>query len=53
MVKKKEENKFNLEEALKGINPYLKDGFLLFIQDKSVKSQKTFDKYLKQYGGFQ
>ena len=56
MSKKKEneskskETYFNLEEALSEVNKYLREGFVAFIEDKKVKTQKEFDKLLKEYG---
>lgn len=58
MAKKKEKEnteekgkKFVLSEALKEVNPYLKEEFTRFILDKNVTSQKRFNELLKEYGG--
>lgn len=54
MAKKRQEKQadtFNINEALKNVNPYLKNGFHKFILNKDVKSQKDFEKLLKEYGG--
>lgn len=52
---KKEPKKepFNLKEALKNVNPFLREGFHWFINDKKITNQKDFDKQLEIYGGFQ
>lgn len=50
MTKKKEDKKdFDLESNLKQVNPFLKDGFIIFIHDKQIATQKQFDKYYKEY----
>lgn len=46
---KKKEVKFNLDEALSNVNPYLLPGFLEYIKDVKVTSQKQFDKYHNDY----
>lgn len=64
MAKKKKEEKdeteidkveedFNLEAALKNLDPYLQTGFRWYIKEKSlnITNQKEFDKYVKHYGG--
>ena len=57
MTKKKEtdkktESKFDLEEALSNVNRYLKPGFLDYIKDEKVTSQKQFDKLYNDYKEF-
>ena len=51
--KKVEEEKddFNIDIALKEVNPFLLEGFKRFILNKDVKTKKEFDKLLKEYGG--
>lgn len=50
MTKKKEDKKdFDMESSLKQVNPFLRDGFILFIQDKQIATEKQFDKYYKEY----
>lgn len=52
MAKKKEEKKpFDVHEALKNVNPYLKRGFYKFILNMDIKSEKEFNELLKDYGG--
>lgn len=50
--KSETEEVFDLDKALELVNPYLREGFLWFIKDKTVNNQKSFDKELKIYGGF-
>lgn len=51
MTKKKVENKskFDLEESLSTVNRYLLPGFMEFIKDEKVTSQKQFDKLYNDY----
>ena len=52
-VKKEEKENFDLQIALKDINPLLRDGLERFILkfNLQIKSQKQFDDLLKEYGG--
>ena len=52
-VKKEEKEDFDLQIALKDINPLLREGFERFILkfNLQIKSQKQFDDLLKEYGG--
>ena len=50
--KKKEESKFDLDEALSNVNPYLRAGFMAFIKDEKVTTQKQFDKLYNDYKEF-
>lgn len=52
-VKKEEKEDFDLQIALKGINPLLREGLERFIlkSNLQIKSQKQFDDLLKEYGG--
>ena len=50
--KKKEESKFDLDEALSNVNPYLKPGFTDFIRGEKVTTQKQFDKLYNDYKEF-
>lgn len=56
MTKKKEESKsepkFDLEEALSTVNRYLRDGFVEFIKDEKITTQKQFDKFYNDYKEF-
>ena len=49
---KKEDSKFNLDEALSNVNPYLRAGFMAFIKDEKVTTQKQFDKLHNDYKEF-
>jgi len=49
---KKEEANFSLEEALSNVNVYLLPGFVKYIEDKKITTQKQFDKYYKDYKEF-
>lgn len=49
---KKEDSKFNLDEALSNVNPYLRAGFMAFIKDEKVTTQKQFDKLYNDYKEF-
>lgn len=46
---KKEEPKFNLDEALSTVNRYLKPGFIKYIKDEKVTTQKQFDNLYDKY----
>ena len=46
----KKETPFDVENALLGVNRFLREGFKSFIEDKKVKTQKEFDKLLTEYG---
>lgn len=48
---KKGKPKFDLEQALKSVHPFMLEGFRWFICDKKIESQEEFDKLYKQYGG--
>ena len=45
----KEEVKFDLTVALSTVNRYLKPGFIEFIKDEKITSQKQFDKLYNEY----
>ena len=48
--KKTESNsKFELETALSTVNRYLLEGFLEFIKDEKVTTQRQFDKLYNDY----
>jgi len=49
---KKADSKFDLEEALSNVNRYLLPGFLDFIKDEKVTTQKQFDKLYNDYKEF-
>ena len=49
---KKADSKFDLEKALSNVNRYLLPGFLEFIKDEKVTSQKQFDKLYNDYKEF-
>ena len=49
---KKADSKFNLETALSNVNRYLRPGFLNFIKDEKVTTQKQFDKLYNDYKEF-
>lgn len=50
--KDKTESKFNLDEALSTVNRFLKAGFLEYIKDEKVTTQKQFDKLYNDYKEF-
>ena len=52
MTKKTEKTKndFNLNEALKTVNPYLLNSFKKFIESETISDEKTFNKLLKEFG---
>ena len=55
MTKKKEdkkESKFNLDEALSNVNRYLLPGFIEYIKEEKVTTQKQFDKLYNDYKEF-
>lgn len=56
MAKKKEKKakSINLDEELKKINPYIREGFerYLFENGIMIKTEEEFNKQLKKYGGF-
>ena len=45
----KEDSKFDLESALSIVNRYLKPGFLEYIQDEKVTTQRQFDKLYNEF----
>ena len=49
---KKEDAKFDLATALSNVNRYLKEGFLEFIKEEKVTSQKQFDELYNDYKEF-
>lgn len=50
--KEEKEAKFDLAEALSNVNRYLKPGFLEYIKDEKVTTQKQFDKLYNDYKEF-
>lgn len=46
---KKEQVKFDLNKSLSKVNRYLKQGFIEYLSDKKVTSQKQFNKYYNDY----
>ena len=48
----KEDSKFSLESALSNVNRYLKPGFLVYIKDEKVTSQRQFDKLYNEFKEF-
>lgn len=48
----KEDSKFSLESALSNVNRYLKPGFLEYIKDEKVTSQRQFDKLYNEFKEF-
>lgn len=48
--KEKKDKKFDFGYLLKDINPFLKAGFLNYIQGKTIKSEREFKKLYKKYG---
>lgn len=48
---KKIKSKFDLETRLSNVNCYLKDGFIEYIRNEKVTSQKQFDKLYNKYKG--
>lgn len=48
----KEDVKFDLTVALSTVNRYLKPGFIEFIKDEKITSQKQFDKLYNEYKEF-
>jgi hypothetical protein len=48
----KEDSKFSLESALSNVNRYLKPGFLDYIKDEKVTSQRQFDKLYNEFKEF-
>lgn len=56
MTKQNEEKevkstKFDINTALTSVNRYLKEGFILYIKDEKITSQKQFDKLYDEYKG--
>ena len=45
----KSDSKFELEIALSNVNRYLLPGFLEFIKDEKVATQRQFDKLYNDY----
>ena len=45
----KSDSKFELETALSNVNRYLLPGFLEFIKDEKVATQRQFDKLYNDY----
>lgn len=50
--KKKDSKSFDLEESLSIVNRYLKPGFIEYIKDEKVTSQKQFDKLYNEFKEF-
>ena len=48
----KEDSKFSLESALSNVNRYLRPGFLAYIKDEKVTSQRQFDKLYNEFKEF-
>ena len=48
----KEDSKFSLESALSNVNRYLLPGFLEYIKDEKVTSQRQFDKLYNEFKEF-
>ena len=48
----KSDSKFELETALSNVNRYLLPGFLEFIKDEKVATQRQFDKLYNDYKEF-
>ena len=48
----KEDSKFSLESALSNVNRYLLPGFLAYIKDEKVTSQRQFDKLYNEFKEF-
>lgn len=46
---KEKGSKFDLESALSNVNRYLKPGFLEYIKDEKVTTQRQFDKLYNDY----
>ena len=46
---KEKGSKFDLESALSIVNRYLKPGFLEYIKDEKVTTQRQFDKLYNDY----
>lgn len=46
---KTESKSFDLENALSTVNRYLLTGFLEFIKDEKVTTQRQFDKFYNDY----
>lgn len=47
---KKEEKPFDWSYLLPKLNPFLKNGFLNYIADKQIKSEREFLNLYKKYG---
>ena len=43
---------FSLEDSLSCVNEYLLPGFLEFIKDEKISTQKQFDKFYNDYKEF-
>lgn len=50
--KKESKSSFDLDEALSNVNRYLLPGFVAYIKDEKVTSQKQFDKLYNDYKEF-
>ena len=48
----KEDSKFSLESALSNVNRYLRPGFMAYIKDEKVTSQRQFDKLYNEFKEF-
>lgn len=48
----KEDSKFDLESVLSNVNRYLLPGFLAYIKDEKVTSQRQFDKLYNEFKEF-
>lgn len=46
---KEKGSKFDLESALSIVNRYLREGFLEYIKDEKVTTQRQFDKLYNDY----
>lgn len=46
---KEKGSKFDLESALSNVNRYLKPGFLEYVKDEKVTTQRQFDKLYNDY----
>ena len=50
-TKKEDTPKFDLNDALKQVNPLMREGFHKFILNTEVKTLDDFKKYYKIYAG--
>ena len=49
---KKVKSNFDINNALTNVNRYLKEGFMLYIENEKITSQKQFDKLYNEYKEF-